>query len=122
MSDQKLREAFESAFVAHQVSKFGEGYRSSAVHMLKRDGAFDKPPTPYELHCRKLGMYDMHWVEQAWWAWQQSRADLVIALPNQCDEKYQEYFDDVEGGCFNYGKYLADARAVIEAAGVRVQS
>lgn len=83
MSNEKMREEFEAAFVADQVLRFGEGYRDSAVFMLKRDGefGFDRAPTSYELNRRKDGLYDMHWIELVWWAWQASREELVIYDP-----------------------------------------
>ncbi|WP_460044147.1 hypothetical protein [Pseudomonas sp. S2_H01] len=52
--------------------------------------------------------------------WAQSRAALVIDLPSRFAEKYQDYYDDVEGGCFNEPRYINDLTAVIEAAGVKV--
>lgn len=60
--------------------------------------------------------------EAAEWAWQASRAALLIELPNRFAEKYQDYYDDVEGGCFNEARYINDLTAVIEAAGVKVKS
>ncbi|WP_219342153.1 hypothetical protein [Pseudomonas crudilactis] len=64
--------------------------------------------------------YSMIWTQTAWVAWQASREALVIEFPNRYDEKYQEYFDDVDGGCFNAAKYLADVKSTIEAAGLKV--
>jgi len=55
-------------------------------------------------------------------AWAESRDALVIELPNRFSEAYQEYFDDVEGGCFNESKYITDLHKNIEAAGVKVKS
>jgi len=55
----------------------------------------------------------------AWWAWQASRECLVIELPNRFDEKYQEYYEEVEGGCFNEGWYVHDVHAALTAAGVK---
>ncbi|PYD05923.1 hypothetical protein DND90_21520 [Pseudomonas syringae pv. maculicola] len=55
-------------------------------------------------------------------AWQASREAMVLELPNRFDEKYQEYFEDVEGGSFNESIYLADVDAVLRAAGVKVKS
>lgn len=54
--------------------------------------------------------------------WEQSRKAQMITLPNRFDEKYQEYFDDVEGGSFNAAKYLSDVDAVLKAAGLTVVS
>lgn len=55
----------------------------------------------------------------AYQAWQASRECLVIELPNRFDEKYQDYYDDVEGGCFNECRYISDVHASLEAAGVK---
>ena len=81
----KMREEFEAAFVRRQVDSQGEGFRSSAIYMLKRDGDFEKPPSHYELQRRELGLYDAHWVEMAWWAWQASREALVVEWPDHYD-------------------------------------
>lgn len=51
--------------------------------------------------------------------WQASRECLVIELPNRFDEKYQDYYDDVEGGCFNEGRYINDVHAALTASGVK---
>jgi hypothetical protein len=78
-----MRGEFEAAFIAEQVLQFGEGYRDSAVFMLKRSGefGFDRQPTQYELSRREKGLYDTYWVETVWWAWQASRAAVVVDLP-----------------------------------------
>ncbi|WP_295487976.1 hypothetical protein [uncultured Pseudomonas sp.] len=57
-----------------------------------------------------------------WQAWEASRQVLAVALPSRSDSKYMEYFPDVEGGVFNERAYMADFRAAIEAAGVRVKA
>ena len=44
---------------------------------------------------------------------------IVVELPNRFDEKYQDYYDDVEGGCFNEGRYINDVHAALTAAGVK---
>ncbi len=81
MDTNKMREQFESAFIAQQVAAFGEYTREGAVHRLKRDGEFDKPPTAYDLHRREQGMYDEYWIEMLWWAWKASREALVVENP-----------------------------------------
>lgn len=43
---------------------------------------------------------------------------VEIAFPSQRDEKYQDCYDEVEGGCFNYNRYLNDVRNAIEATGL----
>lgn len=81
MDTNKMREEFEAAFIAQQVAAFGEYSRGGAVHRLKRDGEFDKPPTAYDLQRREQGMYDEYWIEMLWWAWQASREAVVVELP-----------------------------------------
>lgn len=52
-------------------------------------------------------------------AWQASRECLVIELPDRFDEHYQDYYEDVDGGCFNEGRYINDVHAALTAAGVK---
>ncbi|QKL02911.1 hypothetical protein GEV39_16660 [Pseudomonas sp. NY5710] len=80
MDTNKMREQFEAAFIAEQVAKFGEGFMDSAIHLLKRDGAFLTNPSFYEVRRREQGMYDNYWVEMVWWAWQASREAVVVDL------------------------------------------
>lgn len=74
------------------------------------------------LSVRKLpsGGYQSFGAHCAWEAWQKSREAQVIQLPDQYDPIYQEFFEDVDGGCFNYSKYLNDVRAVLASAGLKV--
>lgn len=44
---------------------------------------------------------------------------IVVELPDRFDEKYQDYYDDVEGGCFNEGRYINDVHAALTVAGVK---
>jgi len=110
----KVREEFEAAFVQRQVDLFGEGYRDSAIHLLKRKGDFDKPPTHYELQRREQGLYDLHWVEMTYWAWQASRESLVVDLSDlsQCFSP---------NDCGDWAIWLDDAKKLIEAAGLKVK-
>lgn len=57
--------------------------------------------------------------KSAWWAWQASRDHLVIELPDRFDEHYQDYYEDVDGGCFNEGRYINEVHAALTAAGVK---
>lgn len=70
----------------------------------------------FMLGTRKVSKGDCFFV------WQASREALVIELPNRFAEKYQDYYDDVEGGCFNEARYISDLTVAIEAAGVKVKS
>ncbi|QXE10703.1 hypothetical protein GTQ41_17100 [Pseudomonas sp. AN-B15] len=89
----------------------------TAIAKNQQEGKF--APASFE-RCGLDGRYVLPELEGAWWGWQASRDALVIELPNRYDEKYQEYFDDVEGGSFNESKYLADVKLAIEALGLRV--
>ncbi len=109
MDTNKMREQFEAAFVAELVAKHGEGYRSSAIYLLKRDGDFEKAPTAYELRRRELGMYDGYWVEMAWWAWQASRDAVVVELPKEITTSA------------GYVMWSAQVRDAIEAQGLKVE-
>lgn len=53
-----------------------------------------------------------------WEAWNAALDAAEIVFPNQRDEKYQDYYDDVEGGSFNYSRYLNDVRNAITATGL----
>lgn len=63
--------------------------------------------------------YDEDDTEAAWDAWQASRECLVIELPDRFDEHYQDYYEDVDGGCFNEGRYINEVHAALTAAGVK---
>ena len=121
-----MREEFEAAFVEEQVLRFGEGYHDSATHMLKRSGdfGFDRAPTQYELNRRKDGLYDMHWVEMVWWAWQASRTALAIQLPPEptVPDEPEEAIDDsfMDGYYAAQGMRNACAQN-IKAAGLKVK-
>ncbi|MFK3922132.1 hypothetical protein ACI2JC_21160 [Pseudomonas fulva] len=109
MDTNKMREQFEAAFIEEQVSRFGAGYRDSAIHMLKRDGEFEGTPTAYELRRREQGMYDTYWIEMLWWAWQASREAVVVDLP-----KFEDYPASME-------RDMQQAlRIAIEAQGLKV--
>lgn len=53
--------------------------------------------------------------------WQASRECLVIELPDRFDEHYQDYYEDVDGGCFNEGRYINDVHAALTEAGVKTK-
>jgi len=56
----------------------------------------------------------------AWWAWQASRRELVIQLPEKltCDDGYPS--DDMMM-CNEHNRAVDKCRAAIEAAGVKVK-
>ncbi|MEC4022164.1 hypothetical protein VSO52_05105 [Pseudomonas fulva] len=116
MDTNKMRQDFEAAFIAEQVAKFGEGFRDSAIHLLKRDGAFLTNPSFYEVRRREQGMYDNYWVEMVWWAWQASREAVVVELPSPMDAPpYASY----EGGWNDMRDEAVDG---IEEQGLKVKA
>lgn len=93
MSIEKMREEFEAAFVEEMVARCGEGYRSSVKFFF-----VEKEPD---------GTYSNPIAHAGWWAWQASRAALVIELPQE---------DGMDGHL-----WAPDVVAAIEAAGVKVK-
>lgn len=51
--------------------------------------------------------------------WEESRAEAVVQFPMRTP--YVEYFPDVEGGEFNYGRYLDDLKKNITSLGLGVE-
>ncbi|MBH3449441.1 hypothetical protein I5S84_11320 [Pseudomonas putida] len=130
MDTNKMREEFEAAFIAQQVAAYGEYSRGGAVHRLKRDGEFDKPPTAYDLQRREQGMYDEYWIEMLWWAWQASREAVVVELQEpDLPEAYIDEPVDRESEEFRYLEARHGAqhqtyrkcRQAIEAQGLNVE-
>ena len=120
----KMRDDFEAAFAQHQVDLFGEGYRGSAIHLLKRNGDFDMSPTHYELQRREQGLYDLHWVEMTYWAWQASRESLVIELPPAppVPSEPEDAIDDSHMDGYNAAVRMRSAcEKSIKAAGLKVK-
>ncbi|MBF8720480.1 hypothetical protein [Pseudomonas guariconensis] len=93
MDTNKMREQFETAFVEEQVRACGEGFRSSAVYMVKQN---------------------MATVSAAWWAWQASRAVIVLDLSDlsQCFSP---------NDCGDWAMWLDDVKKLIEAQGLKVK-
>ncbi|MFV7463024.1 hypothetical protein [Pseudomonas shirazica] len=120
MDTNKMREQFEAAFIAEQVAKFGEGFRDSAIHLLKRDGAFLTNPSFYEVRRREQGMYDNYWVEMVWWAWQASREAVVVELPPKISAHNTSEGGFVRPEAEHYDEAIDDCREAIEAQGLKV--
>ncbi|WP_161892269.1 hypothetical protein [Pseudomonas juntendi] len=97
----KMREQFEAAYAAKSTA---------------RNGRF----CPEVLTRGDDGEYMIPSVQSAWWAWQASREDVVVQMPDRAAEAYREEFDDVEGGSFNEAAYIRDVRKAIEARGLKV--
>ena len=115
MTIEKMREEFE----AWAAVKFAVGADLLAASRTDEDMDNGFPYRVVNQHGEESDLVNTL-VGTAWAGWQASRAALVVELPNRFAEKYQDYFDDVEGGCFNEGRYINDLRIAIEAAGVKV--
>lgn len=96
MSMEKMREEFEAAYIEEMARLMGEGMRKCAAANTR----FLLPNGDYEDTALRLAL----------WAWQASRAALVIELP------------DAHPDCNpNYREGIEDCTAAIEAAGVKVK-
>ena len=116
---EKMREEFEAAFVEEMVSRCGEGIRSSVrLFFVEKepDGAYSNPIA-----------------HAGWWAWQASRAALVIELPQVVayeagyDSHRENEYASQSGELFDADEVFAlnrsiEVREAIEAAGVKVRS
>ena len=51
--------------------------------------------------------------------WEESRAEAVVQFPMRTP--YVDYFSDVEGGEFNYSRYLDDLKKNITSLGLGVE-
>lgn len=92
MDTNQMREEFETQFVEEYVRVLGEGARELAAHAL----AANSPV-----------------VSMSWWAWQASRAAVVVELPSV-----------EESGTLTRGVVigvLGAVRSSIEAQGLKVK-
>jgi len=103
MDNEKLRAEFESQMLEldHPVVGFID--------------------TPWLKRAEGQSDYENEYVQGCWFGYQISRVALVVTLPNRCSEVYQDYFDDVEGGSFNDGRYIADMMRALNEAGITVK-
>lgn len=65
------------------------------------------------------GCYIMADTELAWEAWQASRAALRVELPDKA--KFVEYYEDLEGGTFNWQRYMVAIQEALQQAGIEVK-
>ncbi|WP_217990061.1 hypothetical protein [Pseudomonas aeruginosa] len=54
-----------------------------------------------------------------WKAWQASRAALRVELPDKA--KFVEYYEDLEGGTFNWQRYMVAIQEALQQAGIEVK-
>ncbi len=63
--------------------------------------------------------YVEDWVQGAWIGWQASRAALRVELPDKA--KFVEYYEDLEGGTFNWQRYMVAIQEALQQAGIEVK-
>ncbi|HGE2263603.1 TPA: hypothetical protein ACNINC_002155 [Pseudomonas aeruginosa] len=54
-----------------------------------------------------------------WETWQASRAALRVELPDKA--KFVEYYEDLEGGTFNWQRYMVAIQEALQQAGIEVK-
>ncbi|MCS7522490.1 hypothetical protein N0070_19790 [Pseudomonas aeruginosa] len=54
-----------------------------------------------------------------WKAWQASRAALRVELPDKAE--FVEYYEDLEGGTFNWQRYMVAIQEALQQAGIEVK-
>lgn len=67
------------------------------------------------------GVYRSFGTHQAWWAWQASRAALVVELPEKISQYNTNDAGFVDPAAVEHDEAIDDCRAAIESAGVRVK-
>lgn len=87
-----MREEFEAWATKHQMP-------------IHRDGVV----TDYAARC----------TDECWQAWQASRAALRVELPDKA--KFVEYYEDLEGGTFNWQRYMVAIQEALQQAGIEVK-
>lgn len=72
---------------------------------IHRDGVV----TDYAARC----------TDECWKAWKASRAALRVELPDKA--KFVEYYEDLEGGTFNWQRYMVAIQEALQQAGIEVK-
>ncbi|HBO4832909.1 TPA: hypothetical protein L4V12_004634 [Pseudomonas aeruginosa] len=54
-----------------------------------------------------------------WRIWQASRAALRVELPDKAE--FVEYYEDLEGGTFNWQRYMVAIQEALQQAGIEVK-
>lgn len=93
--EQAMREEFE-AWVTNAMGGYADLRKSN-------DPNFD---------------YDDVDVDFAYQAWKASRAALRVELPDKA--KFVEYYEDLEGGTFNWQRYMVAIQEALQQAGIEV--
>ena len=71
------------------------------------------------LHRGMMGGYYLADTAAAWKAWQASRAALKVELPDKA--QFVEYYEDLEGGMFNWQRYMVAIQEALQQAGIEVK-
>ncbi|WP_200872014.1 hypothetical protein [Pseudomonas aeruginosa] len=90
--EQAMREEFEAWATKHRMP-------------IHRDGVV----TDYAARC----------TDECWQAWKASRAALRVELPDKA--KFVEYYEDLEGGTFNWQRYMVAIQEALQQAGIEVK-
>ena len=98
MSDEKMRAEFEAAITKDRMDA---GYDEPNLSMIEWEGA---------------QVYAENYIQAAWWGWKQSRAALVVELPERIT-KESGYSEDDE----YYNLALKHCQHQIEAAGIKIK-
>ncbi|HHF0618077.1 TPA: hypothetical protein ACPH2G_004595 [Pseudomonas aeruginosa] len=67
---------------------------------------------------RNGGEYFGNFLNDRWQAWKASRAALRVELPDKA--KFVEYYEDLEGGTFNWQRYMVAIQEALQKAGIEV--
>ncbi|MEG9556439.1 hypothetical protein ACTMQP_12670 [Pseudomonas aeruginosa] len=90
--EQAMREEFEAWATKHRMP-------------IHRDGVV----TDYAARC----------TDECWQAWKASRAALRVELPDKAE--FVEYYEDLEGGTFNWQRYMVAIQEALQQAGIEVK-
>ncbi|HFT1366727.1 TPA: hypothetical protein ACHT38_003134 [Pseudomonas aeruginosa] len=63
--------------------------------------------------------YFGNFLNDRWEAWKASRAALRVELPDKA--KFVEYYEDLEGGTFNWQRYMVAIQEALQQAGIEVK-
>ncbi|HHJ1658353.1 hypothetical protein CJT77_27890 [Pseudomonas aeruginosa] len=72
-----------------------------------------------KLNTNPDGMYSDYRINDRWLAWKASRAALRVELPDKA--KFVEYYEDLEGGTFNWQRYMVAIQEALQQAGIEVK-
>lgn len=106
MNIEKMREEFEAAFIKEMTGR--RGSIEDATSMLRLLPG-----------CQRA--YQNRYAQFAWWAWQQSRASLVIELPPLANTGVDAGGWPLDSGSHRVNKVINQCREAIQSTGVKVK-